>query len=133
MDDLTPAQQRIAHLCTSLESDETLRAELEQAGFSAEDWAALVATVRTGAAWDVTSLLDALEEAAAAAGLDGVTSPTRDFRLLPVHSPGMRTVSGWRCPHARPCGRVEAGAAPQPERRCELTGDPLAWVSVTSG
>src|SRR5262249_33381654 len=63
VDDLSPVQRRTADLCTSLEADRTLRAELEQGGFPAERWAALGAAVRTGTSDEVTVLLDALEEA----------------------------------------------------------------------
>ena len=96
-----------------------------------DTWARIAEAVRRGAADELIELLRELDDAAANAGLDGVTDTTREYRS-PPGSPGPRTVSGWRCPHTTPCGRAEVGADPRIERRCELTGDPLAWASVTS-
>jgi len=130
--DIPPAVKRIGSLCAKLEADADLRDLLDEEGLSADFWARIVEAVREGDVGSLIPLLTELEDVAAKAGLDGVTVGTREYRSLPISSPGVRTVSGWRCPHAQPCGRVEVGADPGIERRCELTGDPLSWASVTS-
>jgi hypothetical protein len=126
------ALRRVTRLCSGLDVDATLRDELRRAGFSKRNWARLVDAVRRGESGSLLPLLDAVEAAATAAGLDGVTVATRQYQPLPGNSPGVRTVSGWRCPHPRRCERVAAGADPGDPPRCALTNDPLAWVSVTS-
>jgi len=131
--DIHPAIRRIGRLCVSLEADPTLRGLLTESGVSGSTWARIVEAVRQGESDKLIPLLEELEDAAANASLDGVTGMTREYQPLPGSSPGLRTVSGWRCPHMQPCGRAEVGADPRIERRCELTGDPLAWASVTSG
>jgi hypothetical protein len=133
MQDFTPVLRRIGQLCASLESDAELRDDIERAGFSNDGWADLAEAIRTGSPDAVAALLDAVENAAAKAGLDGVTYPTRDFHPLPDSSPGFRTVSGWRCPHPRRCGRVHLAANPGDIRRCAVTGDTLTWISADSG
>ncbi|WP_037064442.1 hypothetical protein [Pseudonocardia acaciae] len=105
---------------------------LTESGLSDGAWTRIVEAVRRGQADELIPLLDELEDAAANAGLDGVTGSAREYRPLPASSPGVRTVSGWRCPHTHPCGRAEVGADRGIERRCELTGDPMAWAHVTS-
>lgn len=132
MQDIALALRRVTRLCTGLGSDATLRDELLRAGFSKRDWTRLVDAVRRGESDSLIPLLDAVEDAATAAGLDGVTVTTRQYQPLPGNSPGVRTVSGWRCPHPRRCERLHAGADPSDAPRCGLTGDSLAWVSVTS-
>jgi hypothetical protein len=137
--DIPPAIRRTGRLCANLEADPTLRELLTESGLSDSTWARIAEAVRQGESDKLIPLLGELEDAAASAGLDGVTGTTREYQPLPTPVPGsisglgMRTVSGWRCPHARPCGRAEVGADSRIERRCELTGDPLAWASVTSG
>jgi len=131
--DISPAIRRIGRLCANLEADSTLRELLTESGVSGSTWARIVEAVRQGESDKLIPLLDELEDAAASASLDGVTGTTRAYQPLPAASPGLRTVSGWRCPHPRPCGRAEVGADPRIDRRCELTGDPLAWAIVTSG
>ncbi|MER5853155.1 hypothetical protein ABT126_40970 [Streptomyces sp. NPDC002012] len=134
MQDIHPAVRRIARLCVNLEADSTLRAELIDAGLSESTWARIVEAVRQGEADSLIPVLEELEAAAESAGLDGVTVTSRVYQPLPGNGdPPVRTVSGWRCPHARPCGRADVGADPRTERRCALSGDPLAWASVTSG
>jgi hypothetical protein len=125
--------RRIGRLCATLESDPTIRDLLIESGVSGDTWIRIVDAARRGESAELVPLLDELEEAAASASLDGVTDTTREYQPLSPRQPGLRTVDGWRCPHARPCGRAEVGADPRIERRCELTGDPLAWASVTSG
>jgi hypothetical protein len=131
--DIPLAIRRTGRLCANLQADPTLRGVLTESGVSDSTWARIVEAVRQGESDKLIPLLDELEDAAANASLDGITGTMREYRPLPASSPGLRTVSGWRCPHARPCGRAEVGADPRIERRCELTGDPLAWASVTSG
>lgn len=132
MQDIPSAIRRIRRLCANLEADPTLREVLTESGVSDSTWARIVEAVRRGETDELIPLLEELEDAAARASLDTVTGTTREYRLLPP-SPPLRTVSGWRCPHPRPCGRAEVGADRWIERRCELTGDPLAWASVTVG
>ena len=133
MRDIPPVIRRIGGLCAKLEADSDLRNVLDESGISHDYWARLVEAVRQGETETLPALLDELEEAAAGAGLDGVTIETREYKPLPDSSPGVRTVTGWRCPHTEPCGRAEVGADQRIERRCGLTGDPLAWAGVTSG
>ncbi|MFI5631891.1 hypothetical protein ACIA8E_21465 [Streptomyces sp. NPDC051664] len=137
MPDLTPILRRVSQLCESLESDADLREEIERAGFPSENWEELAAAIRAGSADALTDLLDAVEDAAADAGLDGVTGPNREYKPLPSDRPdglgGFRTVSGWRCPHPYRCGRAYAAVDPSPIRRCAVTGDALTWISVESG
>jgi hypothetical protein len=132
MRDSTPVLRRVGQLCASLESDAELRDTIEHAGFQRRGWNDLADAIRTGSPHKLTILLDAVEEAAAKAGLDGVTYPTREFRPIPS-GPGVRTISGWRCPHAHQCGRVHPSTDPTGIRRCAVTGDALAWISVDSG
>ena len=130
MENLTPVLRRIGQLCASLESDSELTEEIERAGFSSRGWADLADAIRTGSPDALTALLDAVEDAAAAAGLDGITYPTREFRPLPNGLPDVPTVSGWRCPHAHRCGRVHPAADPSGTPTCAVTGDPLRRISV---
>lgn len=115
-----------------MEADSGLRNLLDESGLSEGFWGRIAEAVRQGGINELASLLKELEDTAAAAGLDGVTVQTRVYKPLPP-SPGVCTVAGWRCPHPLPCGRAEVGADQRIERRCELTCDPLEWVSVTSG
>lgn len=133
MDDLTPALRRVGQLCAGLEADAGLRDDIERAGLPSGGWTDLADALRTGSVDALTALLDAVEDAAEAAGLDGVTYPTREYRPLPGGLPGFQTVSGWRCPHARRCGRVHPTADAAATRTCAVTGDPLSWVSVDLG
>jgi len=137
MQDFTPILRRVSQLCESLETDAELREEIERAGFPSGNWENLAAAIRTGSADTLTALLDAVEDAAADAGLDGITHPHREYRPLPGSLPGplpeFRTVSGWRCPHPRRCGRVYPTADASSVRRCAVTGDALTWISVDSG
>jgi len=132
MPDLTLQLRRVGRLCASLESDAELRDEIERAGFASRGWTELADAIRTGSPRDLTALLDAIEDAAGAAGLDGITHPTREFRPLPNGLPEFRAVTGWRCPHPHRCGRVELAAEPTDSHRCAVTGDSLTWISVDS-
>lgn len=132
MQDFTPILRRVGQLCESLEADAELREEIERAGFPSGNWEDLAAAIRAGSADTLTVLLDAVEEAAADAGLDGITHPHREYRPLDEVLP-IRKVSGWRCPHSHRCGRVHATADASPVRRCAVTGDALTWISVDSG
>ncbi|MCP3803505.1 hypothetical protein NLX83_29965 [Allokutzneria sp. A3M-2-11 16] len=125
-------KERLGRLCLNLARDPGLSAVLDDAGLPAEHWDALADAVRAGADPDaLTRVLDAVEEAAAAAGIDGLTSTDRRFQPLPGAASGVRVAHGWRCPHAHPCGRVEVRADGAPE--CSLTADPLTPVKVVSG
>jgi hypothetical protein len=130
MTDLTPVLRRVRELCAGLESDAELRADIERAGFPHRGWAQLAEAIRAGSADALTALLDAVEDAATATGLDSITYPTREYRPLSNGWPQFSTVSGWRCPHAHRCGRVEPATESTEPRRCAVTGEPLAWVSV---
>jgi len=132
MEDLTPVLRRVGQLCATLESDAELRDELELAGFPGEGWDKLAEAVQAGAPQPVLALLDAVEAAAAAAGVDGVTHPTREFRPLPGGLPEFRTITGWRCPHVHRCGRVHPATDPSDVQTCAVTGDPLTWISLDS-
>lgn len=90
MQDPTPIRRRAGQLCQSLESDAELREEIELAGFPSHSWDELAAAIRTGSAATLAALLDAVEQAAAQAGLDGVTYPTREYRQLPGGLPEFR-------------------------------------------
>jgi hypothetical protein len=123
---------RVGWLCRSLARDPGLRSVLDDAGVPARLWDTLVDAVRDGPGPETLTALDAMEDAAAAAGIDGITSGTRRFQALPDAAPGFRTARAWRCPHAHPCGRVEVGpltATPA----CSLTAEPLVPVKVVSG
>jgi hypothetical protein len=133
MQDLTPILRRVGQLCASLESDAELRGEIESAGFAHWDWDHLADAIRTGSPHALTALLDAIEEAAVAAGLDGITYPTREFRPLPNGLPEFRAVSGWRCPHPHRCGRVYSATDSTATHICAVTGDVLTRISVDSG
>jgi hypothetical protein len=126
----SPAIRQIGRLCARLEADSSLRNLLEEADLSVDFWARITEAVRQGEINELTSLLEELEDGAAAAGLDGITVETRAYKGFPP-VPSV-TVPGWRCPHPRPCGRAEVGAGRGTERRCELTGDLVKWVRVTS-
>ena len=132
MQDPTPILRRVGQLCQSLESDAELREEIELNGFPRRSWDELTTAIRAGSVATLVALLDAIEQAAAKAGLDGVTYPTREYRQLPGGLPEFRTVSGWRCPHAQRCGRAQPAADPSPIRSCAVTGDELTWISVDS-
>ncbi|GGM94608.1 hypothetical protein GCM10011609_35110 [Lentzea pudingi] len=118
-------QIRVGRLCRNLGDDPDLRRAL-QPGDALNQ---LADAVKRGADTDaLTALLDAVEDVAASAGIDGVTTGDRQYEALPDVS--VRTVRGWRCPHTHPCDRVETG------RRtpvCALTSDELAPVKVISG
>ncbi|HEY9328258.1 MAG TPA: hypothetical protein VIS09_08490 [Streptomyces sp.] len=131
MQNFTPILRRVSQLCESLETDAELREEIERAGFPSAGWADLAAAIRTGSADTLTALLDAVEDAAADAGLDGITHPHREY--IPLDVSGFGSVSGWRCPHLPRCGRVHPTADASPVRRCAVTGDALTWISVDSG
>lgn len=131
MADPTLELRRVGRLCASLESDAELKDEIERGGFPGRGWTELADAIRAGSSRELTALLDAIEDAAGAAGLDGVTHPTREFRPLPGNG-RVREITGLRCPHPRRCGRVEPAAEPDGSRRCAVTGDPLAWISVDS-
>lgn len=103
---------------------------LEEAGLPDDFWARIAEAMRHEKIDELTSLLEELEGAAAVAGLDGVTIETREYKRSAL--PPSVTVAGWRCPHPHPCGRAEVGADRGNERRCELTGDLVKWVRVTS-
>ena len=133
MQDPTPILRRAGQLCQSLESDPELREELEREGkLPSHSWDELAAAIRTGSVATLVTLLDAIERAAADAGLDGVTYPTREYHELPP-TPQYRNISGWRCPHAQRCGRVHPAADRSAVRTCAATGDELTWISVESG
>jgi hypothetical protein len=132
MQDATPVLRRCGQLCASLDSDTELRDELEHAGFSGRHWDELADAIRTGSPHAMSALLDQAEQAAAAAGIDGVTYPTREYRSLPNDPPEYRTISGWRCPHQNRCGRVQPSDDPADVQRCAITGDTLTWISVDS-
>jgi len=125
--------ERVGHLCLNLANDPSLRSALAGAGLDSTQWETLVDAVRHGAgSAELTPVLDAVEDAAAAAGVDGVTTGDRRFEPLPDASPGFRATRGWRCPHPDPCGHVRISrvrAAPV----CPLTTDPLTLVKVVSG
>ncbi|MBP2337413.1 hypothetical protein JOF41_003591 [Saccharothrix coeruleofusca] len=121
---------RVAALCEQLDLDAQVREALVEGGLSAAQWDELMDAVRAGAASD--ELLDTVEEAAQAAGLDGITTGTRQFEPLPGGTAGFRAVHGWRCPHPHPCGRGVARRG-QDAPACALTGDPLSPVRVVSG
>lgn len=124
---------RIAALCVHLDREPQLREALDDGGLTASRWEEIVGAVRAGAALEVLApLLDAVDDAAAAAGLDGVTSGPRRFEPLPDGTAGFRAVHGWRCPHPRPCGRGEPARGDQ-QPACAVTGDPLQPVRIVSG
>ncbi|TDD86693.1 hypothetical protein E1293_09280 [Actinomadura darangshiensis] len=121
---------RVAALCEHLDHDPDLLEALDE--LPADRWDELVEAVRSGAAADVlVPLLDAVDGAAAAAGLDGLTTGTRRYEPLPGGTAGVRAVRGWRCPHPHPCGRVGSGGG-DGTPGCALTSDPLAPVKVVS-
>ena len=124
--------RRIGRLCAALEADSDLRDDLDRSGIAHDFWVRIVEAVRRGATEQLPGLLNELEKAAADGELDGITTETREYKPLPPFSPGVRTVGGWRCPHTRPCGRVAIRPDQPVAPRCELTGDSLAWVHVTS-
>lgn len=132
MEDLTPVLRRVGQLCVTLESDTELRDELELAGFPDEGWDELAEAVKAGSSQQMIALLDAVEGAAVAAGVDGVTHPTREFRPLPGGLPEFRAITGWRCPHTHRCGRVHPATDSGDVQTCAVTGDPLTWISVDS-
>jgi hypothetical protein len=124
---------RVAVLCARLDRDPETWTVLDEGGMTSAQWDALVDAVRAGAAIEVlVPLLDAVEDAAAAAGVDGVTTTVRQYEPLPGSTAGVRAVRGWRCPHTKPCGRVEPDRGHQPPT-CALTADPLTPVRVVSG
>ena len=124
---------RIGRLCASLARDPELRTALNDVGLPPAHWDTLVEAVYDGADPDVLTLvLDAIEEAAAAAGVDAITSGNRTFQPLPAAAPGFRTTHGWRCPHPHPCGRAEVRPG-SGTPTCSLTADPLTLVKVVSG
>ncbi|GAA1895250.1 hypothetical protein GCM10009753_25200 [Streptantibioticus ferralitis] len=126
------ALERVEQLCLSMASDPSLQAALHDAGFNRTQWELLVGAVRHGSDPEaLTPLLDAIEEAAAALGVDGLTTTDRQFQPLPDATAGVRTTHRWRCPHPRPCSRVEPGSSTTPV--CPLTQDPLTPVTVVSG
>ncbi|MFI6897415.1 hypothetical protein ACIBM4_25215 [Streptomyces sp. NPDC050256] len=131
MQNFTPILRRVSQLCESLETDAELREEIERAGFPSGRWEDLAAAIRTGSADTLTALLDDVEDAAADAGLDGITHPHREY--IPLDVSGFGTVSGWRCPHLHRCGRVHPTSDATSVRRCAVTGDALTWISVDSG
>lgn len=120
--------EHVARLCENLSRDPGLRAALAAHG---ADWEALATAIRRGE--DADRALQAIESAAEAAGIDGLTSSSRRFEHLPSTGEAPRSIEGWsRCPHPRPCGRAhhtEGGTAAV----CSLTGEPLTPVTVISG
>jgi hypothetical protein len=124
--------ERLNQLCLSMAGDPGLRAMLADAGVTVGQWEALFTAVRDGTDVEaLTPLLDAVDEAAAAAGIDGVTTGDRRFQPLP-EAAGFRTAYGWLCPHPHPCGRVQPSDHGTPPM-CPLTSDPLTPVAVVSG
>jgi hypothetical protein len=127
------AAERVGRLCLSLVRDRFLRVVLTEAGVTTAQWESLAEAVRSGAGPETLApLLDALEETAAAAGVDGITTGGRSFQPLPDAAVGFRTVRGWRCPHPHPCDRVQL-SRDRAALLCPLTADPLTPVRVVSG
>ncbi|MFD7780017.1 MULTISPECIES: hypothetical protein [Streptomyces] len=131
--DIESALQRLGNLCTYLQADDDLREVLESDGrLLVDTWTGLAEATGQDDPGGLLPLLDAVDAAGRAAGLDGVTYTTREYRPGPF-PPGPREVTGWRCPHRVACGRVELSADQSVERRCMLTGDAMTWASVSSG
>lgn len=126
--------ERVAQLCASLGSDPGLRAMLIDHGVTEAHWETLLTAVRDGVDPPaLTRVLDAVEQAAAAAGIDGLTTADRRYERLPDAGPGPRTVHGWsQCPHSHPCGRVHHADGGTPAV-CSLSGVALTPVTVISG
>lgn len=119
--------ERLARLCAQA-GDGGLRERAGRFGAGAE-WDRVCAAVRSGALGpEVAADLDALDDAFARHGVDGLTTggrgyePLRGGRSRPV-------VTVWACPADRACARLEPQegrwARLRPAPRCGLTGSPL--------
>jgi len=133
--DIDSVLQRLGNLCSFLQEDDDLRDVLENEGrLPADTWRRLAEAAGQGEARSLLPLLDAVDAAGRAAQLDGVTYTTREYKPPPGPGPWRpRTVTGWRCPHQVKCGRVELATDQRIDHQCMLTGDPMTWVSVSSG
>ena len=85
---------------------------------------------------EVAAALDALDEMAALAGIDGLTTGTRSYGSI---TRGFASVKfsmpapqyGWVCPQRR-CSRAETtGPADGTEFVCAITGAPLTRIRLT--
>jgi hypothetical protein len=125
--DMTGVQSRVTALCLHLVNGELSRL-LNDAG-AGTTLERLLAAVRAGDPSKVSVAdLDALEDAAAVLGIDGLTIAVRstDERGLAVRLPGMDGSGAnfaWICPN-RICCRVELDLFDTPPI-CAISGRPL--------
>ncbi|HEY9373375.1 hypothetical protein [Streptomyces sp.] len=80
----------------------------------------------------VRTELDALEDGFARHGIENLTIPRRDHRMVPG-AVGHPVLRGWVCPAARRCSRFaerDTGASPSPGPLCEALGTPLVQVEI---
>ncbi len=123
---MTAVETRIAALCEQL-ADRELSRLLADAGAEAVLRRVLEA-VRAGEPAKVSLAdLDSLEDAAASAGIDGLTTSARAFdRGISTRLPGIGGSGphfAWVCPHRR-CTRVELDTPDVPPV-CAISGQPL--------
>jgi hypothetical protein len=117
--------ERLGRLCPQA-AGEALEARARRygAGAALERLAAAVRSGATGA--PVTAELDALDDAFARNGIDGLTRGDRGYEAV-RGAPGHPVVTVWACPAPRPCTRLEPREPDGPAGTplCSLTGDPL--------
>ncbi|MGW6293349.1 hypothetical protein [Streptomyces sp. NPDC055058] len=119
--------ERLARLCTQA-GDDGLRRSAERFGVGGE-LTRLVAAARSGARGpSVTADLDALDDAFARHGIDGLTLVDRTFEPLRGGRP-RPVVTVWACPAEVACSRLEPREPGRRGRdappRCGLAGTPL--------
>ena len=85
-------------------------------------------TAETADPAEVAAALDALDEAAVRAGIDGLTTGARGYR--PVTWPVGAPQYGWVCPQRR-CSRAETEPADGGGYVCAITGAPLTRIRLT--
>jgi hypothetical protein len=124
----TDLADRIGRLCVELGRGE-LAGIIGQAGAQPLlERLVRMLTAETADPAEVAAALDALDEAAARAGIDGLTTGSRAYR--PVTWPVGAPQYGWVCPQRR-CGRAETEPSDGDDYVCAITGAPLTRIRLT--
>ncbi|WP_173060075.1 hypothetical protein [Phytohabitans houttuyneae] len=113
-------KDRVARLCRRYGSGE-LDGYIAAAG-GTEILSRIRAAVAAGEGETLAADLDALDDAVAAVGLDGLSTPVRVLPKVPGTT-GYPVLDTEVCPHGV-CSRVEPPDG-SPARRCAISGEPL--------
>jgi hypothetical protein len=122
--------QRLARLCAQAEGDELRQRAVRYGVGAALD--RLRKAVESGArGGSVAADLDALDDAFARHGIDGLTVGPRAFEpLRGSHAHPVVTV--WGCPAAVACARLEPQEPPPGDRPAAAPDDPPPWCGLAA-